>query len=153
MKHFLAPDIWPMILAAVVWWLLSLAPILYSALLAFRAKPVMPRRVLFVGTVSTLSYGLLILFVFVVSLPLGAFSTYIAPTLREAGDLTLAGRWAGEISDAISSWGFFIIPLILAGSALWLSRRLLPRWPQIVIALGPNNSSKPTPLRGVGKAS
>ena len=150
MKHFLAPDIWPVIAIAVIWWTLSLAPIAYSTLVAFRAKPVLPRRLLFVGTVSTLCYGLLVSFLILLIIPLAAFRNYIAPTLAAEGDLTTLGNWLANLSDLISQWGWFVVPLILAATAFYLSRYLAARWPQIVIALGPNNSFKPSPLRGLG---
>ena len=153
MKHFLAPDVWPLIAIAIIWWTLSLAPIAYSTLVALRTKPPLPRRVLFVGTVSTLCYGLLVSFLILLSIPLAAFRNYIVPTLAAEDDLTTLDRWLANLSDFISQWGWFVVPLILAATAFYLSRYLSIRWPQIVIALGPNNSFKPTPLRGVGKAS
>ncbi len=148
MKEFLAPDFWPLIAIAIVWWVLSLMPILYSILVAVRTKPALPRRFLFVSAVVLLSYGLLIFFLFVVSLPLSAYSIFIAPQLEAVGELSRAGRWLAASSRFISQWGWFVIPLVLSISAVILSRYLVVRWHLLAACLGPNNSFKPKPLRG-----
>nr|AAK01324.1 unknown [uncultured bacterium HB1-14] len=148
MNDFFAPDVWPLILAAIIWWLLSLAPVVYSSYVVVRKNPALPRRLLFIGVVAGLSYGLLVLFLLLVSLPLSAFGVYIAPQLEAAGQLPLAGRWLVTVWRAISDWGWFVVPVVLAISSFKLVRHLAPRWHHVVAGLGPNSSFKPTPLRG-----
>ena len=148
MEQFLAPEVWPLIAIAMVWWLLSLAPVLYSAFVATRTRLALPRRFLFVAVVVTLSYGLLVFFLFAITLPLAAFSIYIAPGLEAAGKLSVSGRWLAATSRAISTWGWFVVPFFLAISSFKLTRYLATRWHQLVTGLGPNNSFKPKPLRG-----
>jgi hypothetical protein len=148
MTELLAPDVWPLIALAAVWWVLSLLPVFYSTFVAFRTTPAMPRRPLFVAVVACLSYGLLIFFLFAISLPLSAFSVFIAPQLEASGELPVVGRWLAIASRFISTWGWFVVPLFLAIVSFKLARYLGVRWPQLVAGLGPNISSKPTPLRG-----
>ena len=148
MKEFLAPDIWPMLMIAIVWWLLCLVPVLLSSIVAVRAKPALPRRLLFVSVVAGLSYGLLLFFFVGVLVPLGAFSTFIAPQLEAIGELPVVGRWFVSASRAIDSWYWFVVPFVLSASSIWLTRFLAARWHQLTLALGPNNSFKPKPLRG-----
>ena len=147
MEQFLAPDVWPLIAIAIAWWLLSLAPVLYSALVATRTRPALPRRFLFVVVVVTLSYGLLVFFLFAITIPLAAFSVYIAPGLEASGELSVPGRWLVATSRAISTWGWFVVPFFLAISSFKLTRYLATRWHQLVTGLGPNNSFKPNPHR------
>jgi hypothetical protein len=148
MDAFLAPDVWPMIALAVVWWLLSLSPVWYSTFLALHTRPIIPRRFLFVAVVAALATGIVNFFYFTVSLPLTAFAVYIAPQLESTGDLSTTGRFLAATSEAISDYGLLTVPFVLAASAISLTRYLIVRWPEIVTCLGPNNSFKPKPLRG-----
>ena len=147
MEDFFAPDVWPLILAAIIWWLLSLTPIVYSSYVAVRTKPELPRRALFVAVAAGLIYGLLVLFLFLVSLPLSAFGVYIAPQLEAAGQLPQTGQWLVAVWRVIADWGWFVIPAVLSISSFKLPRYLAPRWHGIVAGLGPNNSFKPKSLR------
>jgi hypothetical protein len=127
MNVFLAPDIWPLIAIAILWWLASLFPVVYPTLVALRRKPVMPRRLLFISVVVGLSYGCLVFFQFVIVIPLDAFGTYIAPQLKEVGELPAIGQWSLEILDKLDVWWWkLVVPLILAAVAFKLTRYLAP---------------------------
>ncbi|MDH5821889.1 hypothetical protein QFW77_02620 [Luteimonas sp. RD2P54] len=136
MEEFLAPDVWPLIAIAMVWWLLSLFPVLYPALVSFRRRATMPQKCLFTCVVACLSYGLLA-FLLVVGIALRALAVYIAPQLEVAGDLPAAGRWLAQASGLISAWWWVAVPLVLAMCSFLLTRYLAPRWPPIAAALGP----------------
>jgi hypothetical protein len=121
-------------------------PVIYSAQLAFRAKPALPRRFLFVCVVTALCYGCLLFFLLAVSLPLQLYSSFVAPQLEFSG--YPHGRWLIATQFFISDWGWVVFPLFLGLAAVATTRYLASRWPAIVAALGPNKSFKPNPLRG-----
>ena len=148
MEAFLDPEIWPLIVLAVLWWVLSLFPVFLAIFVAFRTRPVLPRRGMFMAVVVGLAYGLLFFFFIAVAVPLAAFETYIAPQLEASRQLPAAGRWLVHASRFISTWGWAATPFVLAISSIKLTRFLSVRWPQLVSSLGPNNSFKPKPYRG-----
>ena len=148
MKDLVPSGMWPIVFVGIAIWILAITPLLYSAFVALRTRPLIPRRILFVAVITGMSYGFMLLFAILVTLPLEAFSTFIAPQLQAIGHLPRFGLWLAEISQALSSWGWFVIPLVDAIASIWFTRYLVRRWPQVVASLGPNNSFKPKPLRG-----
>ena len=136
MKLFFAPDLWPFIAVAVLWWLLSLTPVIYSSYIAIFKKPALPRRFLFVGVVVAMSYGFLLFFFLTVTLPLSAFDAYIAPQLTADGQLTVITQGLLTASRTMSDWGYIAVPFVLAISSFKLIRYLTPRWQLVVAGLG-----------------
>jgi hypothetical protein len=111
-----------------------LFPILCAALFALRARPPIPRRFIFVVVTACLSYGLLFLFIVTVSIPLQLYTLFVAPPLQQAG--RAYGPWLVSLGDFLASWGWLILPLVLAIASIAISRYLVQRWPKIIIALG-----------------
>ena len=148
MNTFLSPDVWPSIALSIAWWLLTLMPVFYAAFVAARIKPVLPRRLLFIGVTVALTYGTLVFLLFAIIIPLAGFTVYIAPQLEASGELSAIGRLAVDISFASYDWGFIVMPPFLIVSSIALTRYLAARWQQLVAGLRPNNSFKPNPLRG-----
>ena len=111
----------------------ALMPVLYPAFLAARTKPVIPRRILFVVAATCMSYGLLALFVLLVSWPLQLYSLFVAPQLQDAGRFYGAWLVAGGHFFTSSSW--FALPVALVVASVLVSRYLARRWPRVVCAL------------------
>jgi len=134
-----------LVLIAVAYSLLSLAPVIWPAFLAGRAGPVMPRRVLFVAVVAALVYGALSFLAFAVILPVEVYGIFVAPQLHEAG--ISYGAPVLSVTGFIRTYWWLLTPASQLALTWCITRRLMGRWAHICAA-PPNNSSKPTPLRG-----
>src|SRR5690606_14583206 len=134
-----------MIAIASAYFIISFAPIWLPAIKAFRRKSRLPRPFLFVGTVAALAYGVFSFFAFAVLLPVEAYGIFIAPQLDAAGIATGAGLLRVSRFFVNSVWAF--VPPIQLALTWYITAQVGRRWAQICAA-PPNNSFKPTPLRG-----
>lgn len=140
------PTLSAMIIAiALVYFVISFAPIWMPAVAVLRSQPRLPRPFLFIGTVAALVYGVLSFLAFAVLLPVEAYGIFVAPQLEAAGMPVGAGllRISGFF---VNYWWVFIPPVQLA-LAWYVTSRVGRRWPHICAA-PPNDSFKPTPPRG-----
>lgn len=68
-----------MIAAAIAYEFFTFAPLIFSAIVAVRRRTTMRRKFLFVGSVVALTYGLLLVFLVTICVPISAFMIYVAP--------------------------------------------------------------------------
>src|SRR5690606_10535920 len=134
-----------MIAIASAYFIISFAPIWLPAIKAFRRKSRLPRPFLFVGTVAALVYGVFSFLVFAVLLPVQAYGIFVAPQLEAAGMAAGVGLLRVSLFF-VNYWWAFIPPVQLA-LTWYVTLQLGRRWAYICAA-PPNNSFKPTPLRG-----
>ena len=122
-----------MIAGIIAYYLFALSPILWPAFRAFRRGNRLPRPLLFISTVATLTYGLLFLLFWVVSLPLERYSIYIWPTVQDLKHSY--GSWAVAAQAFVAKWFWLTIPLVLVLLAGIVTRMLGVRWARIASAL------------------
>jgi hypothetical protein len=113
--------------------LLALLPLLYPGYISFRARPVLPRRLLFVGVVAALSYGIETFFLVAIALPLEAYAVFIVPSLESSGHAY--GYWLVSIARFIKHWGWLLLPILPVIASVVLTRYLMNRWPRITESL------------------
>jgi hypothetical protein len=134
-----------LVVLAVVYFLISFAPVWWPALKAFRAKPRLPRPLLFVATVAALVYGVFSFLAFAVLLPVEAYGIFIAPSLETAA----VGYGAGllRISGFFTDYWWVLVPPVQFLLTWYITAQVGRRWAHICAA-PPNYSFKPKPLRG-----
>jgi hypothetical protein len=113
--------------------LLALLPLLYPGYVSFRKRPRLPRRLLFVGVIAALSYGIETFFLVAITLPLEAYAVFIAPPLESSGHPY--GYWLVSIARFIKHWGWLLLPILPAIASVVLTRYLMNRWPRITESL------------------
>ncbi len=122
-----------MTLFAIVYGALSFAPVWWPAIVAWRARPTLPRKALFVGVTAALVYGTLLFLALAVFVPVLLYGVYVAPQLeasRVPGGTSVL-RVAGFVNDY---WGWLVPPIQLA-LTWYLTRTLSGRWVHICAAL------------------
>jgi hypothetical protein len=118
-----SPKIAALVVAvAAAYFLLSWAPLIWPLASTHKVRHTFPRRYLFAAVVFVMSYGLVAAFLCVATLPLTAYSVFVAPQLAAAGfHLTdPLVRANGFVAD----YWWVLLPPTLLLSALWLVRRL-----------------------------
>ena len=121
------------LLIAFAYALWSLAPILWPAIVAWRVRPTLPRRRMFVAIVAMLVYGATTLLFVAVILPFQVFAIYLAPQLEAAGlapDANLLG-----FGRYVLSYWWVIVPPVQLGLTWYVSRKLSAKWRHICAAL------------------
>ena len=134
------------LLASAVYFVVSWAPVIWPIIATHKMRLSFPRRWLFVLTILSLSYGLIAVFLTLLSLPVAAYSTFIAPQLAANG--FHGTDWLVRANDLVVSYWWLMLPPALLLITLLLVRKLQPAWPLICSALAANNSFKSKPLRG-----
>lgn len=122
-----------MIAAAIAYEFFTFAPLIFSAIVAVRRRTTMRRKFLFVGSVVALTYGLLLVFLVTICVPVSAFMIYVAPSLRFNG--YLEDSWFIAVADFAVEWWWLILPPVFIAAALVTTRYLAKRWNAIVDAL------------------
>ena len=124
------------IITAVVaaYFLFSLFPVYWPAGHVIRRKATFPRRLLFIFVISTIVYGVFSFLTYALRIPLLLYSSYIEPTLANAG--LLGGLSVGwHIDRHIELYGVFLaVPLQVLITVL-LTRWLSLRWSAVTQAI------------------
>jgi len=131
---------------ASAYFALTLAPAIWPTVTTHKVRKSFPRRWLFVATVFSLSYGIVAAFLVICTIPITAYSTYIAPQLSVEG--FHGTDWLIKANGYVASYWWLALPVVLLLVAWRLVRKLQPSWPSICLAMTANNSFKPKPLRG-----
>ena len=134
-----------LILVALAYVLLSFAPLWWPAIVAWRTRPALPRRLLFIGVCAALVYGVFSFLAFALIIPVEAYGIFVAPQLEESG--IAVGAPVLLVSGFVAEYWWLLIPPTQLGLTWYVTRQLKARWAHI-LAAPPNNSSKPMPLRG-----
>lgn len=122
-----------LVLAAVTYFLISLAPILWPFLRAFRRRKRLPRPWLFTAVVSALTYGTISILVTILAIPVEVYVAFFAPQFEEMG--VAHGAWLVSTSRFIGEWWWVVLPPAMLAMTFLLTRRLAGRWPQLCAAL------------------
>jgi len=131
LKGGLEREVIPMTVAvAVSYILVTLIPLLYPTYVSFRTRQFLPRRLLFVGIVAALSYGIESFFLLAIGLPLEAYAVFVAPPLESSGHPY--GYSLVSIAEFIKHWGWLFLPIPPAVVSVVLTRYLVTRWARIV---------------------
>ena len=94
----------------------------------------MPRRLLFVGVVAALAYGVLTFLLFGILVPIEVYVIWIAPQLEEAG--IAHGAWlVGLVRSARDIW-WWLVPIAQLALTWRITKHLLPRWAHICASPG-----------------
>ncbi|WP_242165639.1 hypothetical protein [Lysobacter sp. M15] len=120
-------------LAAAAWFALTLAPVIWPAVRAFRKKTALPRPWLFVSTVAALTYGALFLALFVLLIPAEAYAVYIAPSLESMGQPY--GKSLVRATRFVANYWWVLLPPAQLAVTVLLTRRLASKWAGICSAL------------------
>jgi hypothetical protein len=119
--------------AAFAYFVVALIPVLYATVVAIRKRDTMQRKLLFVGSVMALTYGIAVALLAVFGVPIGHFMVYVAPTMRQWGYLD--DSWLVQAAEFAAEFGPLTLPPVLAIVAILVTRYLAPRWNGIVGAL------------------
>jgi hypothetical protein len=129
-----SPGVEAMIVAVgTLYIVLALLPLLYPGYVSFRTRPSLPRRLLFVGVIAALSYGIETFFLVAITLPLEAYAVFIAPPLESSG--YSYGRWLVFLAQFIRGWGWLLLSIPPAIASVVLTRYLVTRWARILESL------------------
>ena len=131
---------------SVVYFLVGWAPIIWPVIATHKLRRTFPRRLLFVLTILSLAYGAIIAFLTLFTIPVTAYSVFIAPQLSADG--FHGTDWLVSANSFVVAYWWLTLPPLLLLNTFLLVRKLLPAWPEICTALTANNSFKPNPLRG-----
>lgn len=121
-----------LLLTALGYSLLTLAPVIWPAILARRAGPQMPRRTLFVAVVAVLVYGVFSFLAFVVILPIEVFGIFVAPPLEEA-ELAY-GEQVLSITGFVREYWWLLVPVTQLVLTWRITKHLIGRWSYICAA-------------------
>ncbi|MGY1411243.1 hypothetical protein ACW5EG_16935 [Luteimonas sp. A611] len=132
--------------ASAAYFVICWAPVIWPIIATHKQRGAFPRRWLFVGVVLSLAYGVIVAFLMLITLPITAYSVFVAPQLSANGfhfadPLLRANRF-------VTDFWWLLLPPALLLNTFWFVRKLRPIWPAVCQALTANNSFKPKPLRG-----
>jgi hypothetical protein len=130
---------------AIAYFLVSFAPILWPAVVAWRNSPRLSRPFVFVTVVAALVYGTFSFLGFALLLPVEAYSIFVAPSLESAG--ISPGVRVLRISRFFAEYWWIFVPPVQFVLTWFVTAYVGRRW-QHICAAPPNNSFKPNPLRG-----
>jgi hypothetical protein len=119
--------------AVLAYFFVALFPIAYPAIRAARGGTRLPQAKWFVFTVACLSYGAFTALFFCVSLPIEFYMIFVAPQLQEMGQPY--GSLLVKASRFMASYGWLVLPFVLAAFAFKITQFLYPRWPAVALAL------------------
>jgi len=134
------------LLASSIYFLIGWAPVLWPIIATHKVRHTFPRRWLFALTILSLSYGVIVAFLMLLSLPATAYSTFIAPQLAANG--FHGTDWLVRANNLSVNYWWLMLPPALLVLTFVLVRKLQPAWPAMCSALTANSSFKPNPLRG-----
>lgn len=117
---------------AVAYFVAVLAPIWWPAWRAFRSGPPLPRRLLFVGVVAALVYGVSAFFMLVVVLPMSVVRIALVPELARAG--VGYSTLLGHVSHLFYQHGWVMIVPVQLLLTWYVTHRLSSRWAQVCAA-------------------
>jgi hypothetical protein len=120
-------------LAAALYLLVALAPLLWPALRAFRRSRRLERPWLFTGTVAALTYGTVYLVAAIVAIPIEAYIVFIAPVLNQAGKPY--GALLVTAAEFVGTWWWPVLPFAVLVATILLTRKLAAKWAGICAAL------------------
>jgi uncharacterized PurR-regulated membrane protein YhhQ (DUF165 family) len=134
------------LLVSVAYFLVGWAPIIWPVIATHRLRRTFPRRWLFVLTILSLAYGAIIALLTLFTIPVTAYSVFIAPQLSADG--FHGTDWLVSANSFVVAYWWLALPPLLLLNTFLLVRKLLPAWPAICTALTANNSFKPNPHQG-----
>lgn len=122
-----------MTMIAIAYFFAVHSPVLLALFAVWRQRKTMSRRVLFVGTVMGATYGLLVVFLMAICVPISAFLVFIVPALKDQGYLKNSVFLA--VADFVVAWWWALLPFAVLLPAIFISRYFAARWSRIVEAL------------------
>jgi len=126
---------------ALVYFLLSFAPIWWPAMTTWRSRDSFPRRWLFICVIAALVYGVFSFLAFAFILPVEAYSIFVAPQLVNAG--IAAGDSVIRVFGFLADYWWVLVPPTQLGLTWYITRLLQPKWAHIC-SQPPNHSFKRT---------
>lgn len=132
---------------AVVYCLISFAPVWWPAVFAFRRRAAFPRPYLFVGTVAALVYGVFSFLAFAILVPVEAYSIFIAPQLESAG--LAHGAWLLSVARFFANYGWLLVPPVQLALTWIITLKVGRRWEHICAAPSIDPSAPNPPLGAV----
>lgn len=132
-------------LVAIAYVLVSFAPVLWPAIIAWRTRPSLPRRWLFVGVVAALVYGVFSFLAFAIILPIEAYGIFVAPQLEESG--VASGSSLLRASGFAAEYWWLIVPPLQLALTWYVTQRLKTQWTHICTT-PPGGALDPAPPRG-----
>ena len=118
---------------AIPYLLCVFSPVLYSCFVAFRHKPALPRKMLFIATVTSINYGFYVFVYLAFSIPIEFYLSSIAPSLRHSG--YYYGQPFVAIADFAITYGWLILGFLLLCTAIVFTRYLRKRLAAVVSAI------------------
>jgi hypothetical protein len=118
---------------AIPYLLCVFSPVIYSCFVALRHKPSLPRKKLFIVTITSITYGFFIFIYLAFSIPVEFYLNSIAPSIRHSGHYY--GQPFVAIADFIITYGWLIIGFLLLCTAIVLTQYLRKRWAAVVNAI------------------
>lgn len=109
------------------------SPVLFALAIAWHQRKTMKRRVMYVGSVMVGCYGLMVLVLMALAVPVEAFLVFVVPALKDQGYLEHSVFLA--VADFTNTWWWLLLPAAILASAIVTSRYLAGRWNRIVEAL------------------
>jgi hypothetical protein len=121
------------LLLSVAYFVFEMSPLVFSAIVVVRRRATMKRKLLFVGTVTVVTYGAFLMLFAVAFLPVGAFVIFLVPALKELGYFDES--YALAVASFVANWWWLILPPTIAVVAISVTEYLDRRWNGIVNAL------------------
>jgi hypothetical protein len=126
-----------MLVIAIAYFLAVHSPVVIALGIVWWQRKTMQRRILFVGTVMGATYGVLMVLVMSICLPVSAFMMFIAPTLNEQDYFkgSVVFQAFVNLADFVADYWFFLLPFVVLIPAIFISWYFAIRWNRIVEAL------------------
>ena len=122
-----------MSIVALAYVLLTFAPLWWPAIVAWRARPALPRPWLFIGVVAALVYGVFSFLAFAIILPVEAYGIFVVPQLEDAGIAPPGVPVIRVFGIVVDSW-WLLIPLTQLFLTWYITRQLQAKWHHICSA-------------------
>jgi hypothetical protein len=121
-----------LIAVAIGYFLLSFAPVIWPAFVAYKHRSWFPRPAVFVLVVAALSYGVFSFLAFAVLLPVELYGIFVAPSLESSG--VASGASVLSFSGSFADYWWVIIPPAQLAITWLVTAHVGRRWAHICAA-------------------
>lgn len=131
----------------MAYYLLAHLPIWLAVVVAFWPRR-LQRKLLFICISSAITYGLLVMAISMIALPLEALATYVLPEWQALGyyETLPPLHWLAVAAEMMERWWYISWPVLCALLGWFVVTRLARRWNTLIRAITPSPAAGPEHL-------